>query len=99
MSTWIVCAEGKETILLEGSKIPHVILIFENTNIEEIEKNRPSIEGINLNLVRFLGNHKEVQRWDFIERNGKVALLVPKRYVILSRNKIWSVCLLFEKKD
>ena len=79
--------------------MPHVILVFENTSIEEIKRNRPSIEGVSLNVVRFLGNHREVQKWDFIKWNGKVALLVPKRYVILSKGKIWSICLLFREGE
>ena len=98
MSTRVVCAEDKKTIPLENSKVPHVILIFENTSTEEIKRNRPSIEGVVSNLVKFLGDHKEVQKWDFMEWNGKVALLVPKRYVILFRGRIWSICLLFEEK-
>ncbi|MCK4525060.1 MAG: hypothetical protein KAU07_01340 [Candidatus Andersenbacteria bacterium] len=99
MSTHIVCAEGKKTIFLEDSKVPHVIIVFKGTNIEEIERNRPSIEGVNLNLVKFLGDHRDVQRWDFILWNGKIALLIPKRYVILSREKILSICLLFKEED
>ena len=74
-----------------------MILVFENTDSEEIKRNRPSIEGVSSNIVRFLGNHKKVQEWDFIEWDRKVALLVPKRYVILSRGRIWSICLLFKE--
>jgi len=61
-----------------------VILIFENITIEEIEKNRPSIEGVLPHLVKFLGNHKDIQEWDFIKWNRGIALLIPKRYAILS---------------
>ncbi|MCK4592108.1 hypothetical protein KAT63_01550 [Candidatus Parcubacteria bacterium] len=84
---------------MKNSKVPHVILVFKGTSIEKIKRNRPSIEGVSLGLLKFLGNHKEVQKWDFIEWNGGVALLVPKRYVILSRGRIWSICLLFKEKD
>ena len=94
-----MCAEGIETISLENSKVPHVIIVFKGASIEEIERNRPSIEGVNLNLVKFLGDHKDVQRWDFILWNKEVVLLIPKRYVILSRGKILSICLLFKEED
>lgn len=99
MNTRIICAVGKENIPLKNSKVPHVILIFENTSIEEIKRNRPSIEGVSSSLIKFLGDHKEIQQWDFIEWNGKAALLIPKRYVILSRGRIWSICLLFKEKE
>lgn len=99
MSTRVVCAEDKKTIPLENSKVPHVILVFNGTSIEEIKRNRPSIKGVSLSLVKFLGDHKEVQQWDFIEWNGMVALLIPKRYIILSRGRILSICLLFEEKE
>jgi len=68
--------------------MPHVILVFKNTSIKEIKKNRPSIKGVSYDIVKFLGNHRKVQEWDFIEWKGEVALLIPKRYAILSRGRI-----------
>ena len=99
MSTRVVCAVDKKTIPLKNSKVPHVILVFEGTNIEEIEINRPCIKGVSPNLVKFLGDHKKVQQWNFIKWNKGVALLIPKRYIILSRGKVLSICLLFEEKE
>ena len=99
MSTRIVCAEDKKTVFLENSRVSHVILVFKGTSIEEIERNRPTIRGFSPSLIKFLGNHKKIQQWDFIEWNRRVALLIPKRYVVLSKGKILSICLLFEEKE
>jgi len=79
--------------------MPHCILIFKGIGIEEIVRNRPVIRGVSPWLAKFLGNHKDVQKWDFILYNGEVALLIPKRYVILSKGKILSICLLFEDEE
>ena len=97
--TRVVRAYKIKIISFKNSIIPHIVLFFEGTSIEEIENNRPRIEGVNSNLVKFLGDHKDVQKWEFILRDGKVALLVPKRYVILLIGKIFSIRLLFEEKE
>lgn len=99
MTTRIVCAEEKKTISLENSKVPHVALIFKRITLEDIIRSRPCIKGVNLSLVKFLGDHKKVQGWDFIKWNKGVALLIPKRYIILSRGKVLSICLLFKEKE
>ena len=79
--------------------MPHVILTFNGIGMEEIKNNRPTIRGVSSGLAKLLGNHKDVQGWDFIPHKGVVALLIPKRYVILSHGKILSICLLFKDGD
>jgi hypothetical protein len=73
--------------------------VFDGTDMEEINNSRPIIRGVVLELTKYLGEHKDVQRWDFMEHEEKVALLIPKRYVMLSRGKIFSICLLFDDGD
>jgi len=95
----IVAASGQEKFFFENSKMPHVIITFKNIDMEEIGSNRPIIRNVSSVLARLLGNHKDVQGWDFISHKGAVALLIPKRYVILSHGKILSICLLFKDGD
>lgn len=76
--------------------MPHKGLVFNSLKMRDLEKIRPIIVGIDYRLTKYLGNHKNVQEWDFIEREGELILLVPKRYVIFSQGRILSICLLFE---
>lgn len=46
--------------------MPHVILTFNGIGMEEIKNNRPTIRGVSSGLAKLLGNHKDVQGWDFI---------------------------------
>lgn len=79
--------------------MPHKGLVFNSLNIEDLKEIRPMIVGVNYGLTKYLGDHKNVQEWDFIERGGELILLVPKRYVIFSRGRILSICLLFESES
>lgn len=79
-------------------KLPSVVLIFKENTIEKIKKNQPTIEGINTKLLKFLRDHKDPQKWDFINWDGNLALLIPKTYAILSCVGMWSIYLRFKEK-
>jgi hypothetical protein len=77
--------------------MPHVVLIFDEVTIEEIDDNRPLIKGVDHRISKFLGEHKDEQGWRFILWNDQVALLIPKRYVLIKMFRIFSIYLHFEK--
>jgi len=70
--------------------------VFDGINSFDIFAHRPIIEGVKQGLTKYLGEHNDPQKWDFITHNGKVALLVPKRYFVLCMGKIDSIYLSFE---
>lgn len=76
--------------------MPHRGLVFGSLRKDDLVGGRVAIAGVSPRWIKYLGNHKDVQEWDFIELDGRLVLLVPKRYVILSRGKILSICLIFE---
>jgi RimJ/RimL family protein N-acetyltransferase len=75
--------------------MPHVVLVYGDVALEETDNNRPLIKGVDLRMLKYLGEHDDEREWDFIPWKGQVALLIPKRYVILKRFKILSIYLHF----
>jgi hypothetical protein len=76
--------------------MPHVVLIFGEVTIEEIDDNRPLIKGVDRRIAKCLGEHEDEQGWKFIIWNDQVALLIPKRYVLLKMFRILGIFLHFE---
>lgn len=80
-------------------KLPSLILFFEGITLEQVEQKRPIVEGINTKLLKLMRSHKDPQKWNFIEWDGNLALLIPKTYAILSIGNMSSICLRFKEKE